>query len=71
MVKIPKNKDDDNNTNRVTIQLASAAIIINKRIATPITVEFRPNQRNSNLNVAKAHRIIFSALKTNNPTLKM
>ena len=69
MAKIPKNEDDDNN--KIVLQLASAAVIVNKRITTPIILEIRPNQESSNLNVAKAHHNIFSTLKLNDPTLKI
>ena len=69
MAKIPESEDDDNN--KRILQLASAAVIVNKRITTPIILEIGPNQESSNLNVAKAHRNIFSALKLNDPTLKI
>lgn len=38
MAKIPENEDDDNN--KITIQLASAVVIINKRIITPVILFF-------------------------------
>ena len=64
MAKIPGSEEDDNN--KRAIQLASTAVIINQKITTFSTIEFIPNQGNSNLNVAKPHRNSFSALKLNN-----
>jgi len=69
MAKIPENEDDDNN--KITIQLASAVVIINKRIITPVIIEIRPNQRNFNQNLANTHRNIFLALKLNDPKLNI
>ena len=54
-----------------TIQIATAAVIVNKRITTPVTLQIRPNKGSSNVNVAVAHRNIFSAMKLKDPTLKI
>lgn len=69
MKKKPEKEEDDKN--RRTIKLASAVVIVNKRNTTPVILEIHPNQGSSNLNVAKAHRNVFSALKLNSPTLKI
>ena len=69
--KISENEDTNNDTNRRKIQLSFVVVIINKLMAIPVTIEFRPNHGISSLNVAKVHRNIFSRLKLNDPTLKM
>ena len=69
MKKKPEKEEDDKN--RRTIKLASAVVIVNKRNTTPVILEIHPNQGSSNLNVAKAHRNVFSALKLKDPTLKI
>ena len=69
MAKISENEDDNNN--QKTIQNASAIVIVNKRITTLSILEIRPNQGNFNLNAAKTNRNIFSAMKLNDPTLKI
>ena len=71
MAKISENDDDDNTTNRKTAQLVSIAVIVNKRITTPVDVEFRPKQGSSKLNVSKSYRNIFLALKLNDPMFKI
>ena len=72
MAKSPeseKENDDDTKPDR-TLQLATTSVIVNKRIATPVTLELRPTHGSSNLNVAKAHRNIFIAMKMKDPTLR-
>ena len=69
MAKIPENEEDDNN--RRTIELAPAAVIVNKRITTPVILEIRPDLGSSILNITKVRRNIFSALKLKDPTLKI
>ena len=39
-----------------TIDIATAVVRINKRFTTPVTLEIRPSNGASNLNVAQAHR---------------
>ena len=73
MAKSPesvKDNDDDTKPDR-TLQLATTSVIVNKRITTPVTLELRPTHGSSNLNVAKAHRNIFIAMKMKDPTLKL
>ena len=43
----------------------------NKYITTPVNIKIIPNQDSSNLNMAKAHRTIFSTTKLNDPKLKI
>ena len=69
MAKIPENEDDANNQR--TIQLASAAVIVNKQITTLVILEIRPNQGRYILNVIKAHCNIFTAMEVNDPALKI
>ena len=54
-----------------TIEVATAAVIVNNRITTPITLQLRPSRGSTNLNVLKAHQNIFSAMKLIDPTLKI
>ena len=61
--------EEENNIQR-TIELASAAVIVNKTMTTPVILEIRPNHRSSTLNVAKTHRNICSTIKLNDTTLK-
>ena len=62
--------EEENNIQR-TIELASVAVIVNKRITTPVILEIRPNHGSSTLNVAKTHRNICSTMKLNDTTLKI
>ena len=65
MAKSPesaKDNDDDTKPDR-TLQLATTSVIVNKRINTPATLELRSTHGSSDLNVAKAHRIFFIAMK--------
>ena len=73
MAKIPEN-DYLNENKRKTlkrIQVINATVIANKRFLTPITLEVRPNKGIYTIDVAQAHRNIFSAMKMNDPTLKI
>ena len=54
-----------------TIEVATAAVIVNHRITTPVTLQLRPSKGSTNLNVLKAHKNIFSAMKLIDPTLKL
>ena len=54
-----------------TIEVATAAVIVNNRITTPVTLQLRPFKGSTNLNVLKAHKNIFSAMKLIDPTLKI
>ena len=40
-----------------TIEVATAAVIVNRRITTLITLQLRPSKGSTNLNVLKAHKI--------------
>ena len=71
MAKTPENEENDDNTMQRTIKIATAVVIINKRITTPVTLQIRPNKGSSSVNVAVAHRNIFSAMKLKDPTLKI
>ena len=54
-----------------TIEIATVAVIVNRRITTPVTLQLRPSKESTNLNVLKAHKNIFSAMKLIDPTLKL
>ena len=62
--------DDDTKLDR-TLQLATTSVIINKRITTPVKLEFRPTHGSSNLNVARDHRNIFIFMKMKDLTLNI
>ena len=73
MAKIPEN-DYLNEIKRKTlkrIQVTTATVIANKRFLTPITLQVIPNKGIYNIDVSQAHRNIFSAMKMNDPTLKI
>ena len=53
-----------------TIEIATATVIVNHRITTPVTLQLRPYKGSTNLNALKAHKNIFSAMKLIDPTLK-
>ena len=61
MAKISENEEE--NIIQRTIEFTSTAVIVNKRITTPITLEIKPTHGISTLNVAKYYRNIFSATK--------
>ena len=72
-----KNDSVNNNTEyevptkaQRTIDIATAVVRINKRFTTPVTLEIRPSNGASNLNVAQAHRKILMTLKLIEPTVK-
>ena len=72
-----QNEEVNNNTEsevptkaQRTIDIATAVVRINKRFTTPVTLEIRPSNGASNLNVAQAHRNIFMSLKLIEPTAK-
>ena len=76
-LKIPVEIDDvDNNTlptsllTQRTIEVASAAVIINNRIATPVTLQIRPKSGKSSIEIIQVHRNIFHAMKMIDPPLK-
>ena len=54
-----------------TIEVATAAVIVNNRITTHVTLHVKPSKGNTNLNVLKAYQNIFSAMKLIDPTLKI
>ena len=65
----------NNNTKGVditqrTIEVANAVVINNNRITTPVTFQFRPPSKSSNVSISRAHQNIFEALKLLGPTLK-
>ena len=77
-LKIPVEIDDvDNNTlptsllTQRTIEVASAAVIINNRIATPVTLQIRPKSGKSSIEIIQVHRNIFHAMKMIDPPLKI
>ena len=71
-LKDPELPLNANNTmTQRTIEIATAVVIVNHRITTPVTLQLRPSKGSTNLNVLKAHKNIFSAMKLINPTLKL
>ena len=56
---------------QITIEIATVAVVVNRRITTPVTLQLRPSKESTNLNVLKAHKNIFSAMKLIDPTLKL
>ena len=73
MSNTPENTNivDDEAPMQRTIQIATAAIIVNKLVTTHVTLEIRPNKGNSNITVALAHRNIFFAIRVKDYTLKI
>ena len=61
--KPPKNEDAEIKHAEQTLQLATQADIVNKRITIPVILEIKPLHGRSNLNIALAHRNIFIAIK--------
>ena len=53
------------------IEVATAAVIVNNIITTPVTLQFRPSEDSTNLNALKAHQNIFSGMKLIDSTLKI
>ena len=71
-LKYPDLPPNANNTmTQRTIRRVTAAVIVNYRIITPVTLQLRPSKRSTNLNVLKAHKNIFSAMKLIDSTLKL
>ena len=71
-----KNDSVNNNTEsevsikiQQTIDIATVVVRTNKIFTTPVTIEIRPSNGSSNLNVAQARRNIFMALKLIEPTI--
>ena len=54
-----------------TIEIETAVVIVNHRITTLVTLQLRPSKGSTHLNVLKAHKNIFSAMKLIDPTLKI
>ena len=54
-----------------TIEVATAVVIVNNRITTPVTLHLRPFKGSTHLNVLKAHKNIFSVMKLIDTTLKI
>ena len=52
-----------------TIEIATAAVIINNHTTTPVTLEIRPGKGNATINVANSHKILFSSMKLVDPTI--
>ena len=71
MAKTPQNDDTDTTIIERTLQLATQAVIVNKRITTPVTLELKPILGKSNINIALAHLNIFISMKKTDPTLKL
>ena len=67
-LKSPELPAANNTMTQRTIEVATAAVIINNRITTPITLQLRPSRGSTNLNVLKAYQNIFSAMKLIDPT---
>ena len=61
----------NNTMTQRTIEVATAAVIVSNRIATPVTLQLRFSKGSTNLNVLKAHQNVFSAMKLIYPTLKI
>ena len=71
-LKDPELPPNANNTmTQRTIEIATAAVIVNNRIITPVTLQLRPSKGSTTLNVLKTHKNIFSAMKLIDPTLKL
>ena len=59
----------NNTMTQRTIEIATAAVIVNHKITTPVTIQLRSSKGSRNLNVLKAHKNILSAMKFIEPTL--
>ena len=70
MAKNSQNEDTETTNNERTLQLAIQAVIVNKRITTPVTLEIKPILGRSKLNIALAHLNIFITMKKTDLTLK-
>ena len=54
-----------------TIEVATATVIVNIRITTPVTIQLKPSKGSTNLNVLKTYHNISSAMKIIDLTLKI
>ena len=70
-LKSPILPESNNTMTQPTIEVATAAVIVNNRITTPVTLQIRPTKGSTNINVLKAHQKIFSAMKLIDPTPKI
>ena len=67
-LKDPELPPNANNTmTQRTIEIVTAAVIVNHRITTPVTLQLQPSKGSTNLNVLKAHKNIFSAKINSHP----
>ena len=73
MAKTPRitNIVDDETPTQRAIQIVTAAVIVNKRITPPVTLQIIPNKGSSNVCVTLIHCNIFSVMKLKDPTLKI
>jgi len=70
-LKSPVLPEANNTMTQRTSEVATAAVIVNNIITTPVTLQLRPSRGSTNLNVLKVHQNIFSAMKLIDPTLKI
>ena len=71
-MKDPELSAEENNTmTQRTIEVATATVIVNNKITTPVTLQQKPSKDTTNLNVLKVHHNISSAMKLIDPTLKI
>ena len=73
LAKTPKNENmnEENQQANRTLQISTTAVIVNKRITTPVTLENRPKHGSSYLNIVQAHRNIFISMKKKDFSLKL
>ena len=71
MAKPPQNEDTNTTIIGRTLQLATQAVIVNKRITIPVTLELKPIIGHSNINIVLAYLNIFISMKRTDPTLKL
>ena len=71
-LKDPESLSNANSTmTQRTNEITTAAVIVNHRITTPVTLQLRPSKGSTHLNVLKAHKNIFSIMKLIDPTFKL
>ena len=71
-LKDPELTAETNSTkSQRTIESATVVVIINDKITTSVTLHLRHSKCSTNLNVLKAHKNIFSAIKLIDPTIKL
>ena len=58
-LKIPILPEANNTKAQRTIEVAMAAVIVNNRITTPVTLQLKPTKGSTNLNVLKTHQTSF------------